>query len=380
MNQPPRVALDASFLDLPPSGTRTYVEQLVHLYARDSGRVSPWIIAPGRTLDPREPHDEAIRSWPARSRSRRQRFAWDALGVARACRDVKAELLHIPHFSAPVHSTIPIVVTVHDLIPLIWPAYRRSLAMRVNLAAVSRTVRRAARVICPSHSAKREIELMLGILTERIDVIPMAVSRRFRPAPMGGHPAILDRLGIKGPYLFNVGGFDLRKNLPALIEAFARARSTLDPETLLVIGGAPHSGNNMVFLPLDPIIRRLGLGRQVVLTGRLTDDETVALHQYAQMYVTTSLHEGFGLTALEAMACGVPVIASNLTSLPEVVGDAGLLVEPLPEAVAASIIAVASDPALATRLSERGIERAATFSWERTAQRTVETYRQVLDS
>lgn len=375
----PRVAIDASFLDYPPSGIRTYVEHLaIELAATPDGR-SSLLVAPGRRLELGEDPADALRAWSGPPRSRRERFLWDASGIARAAREAGADLLHVPHFSAPWRCSLPLVVTIHDLIPLLWPVYRRSRAMRAYLWSAARQVRRASRIVCPSLSAKRETEAVLGLPAERITVIPMAASRRFVPRARDPEMlAMLARFGIDGPYLFNVGGFDVRKNLPVLLEAFARAAPALGSDWKLVIGGAPHSGNTSVFPPLEPLIEQLGLKARVVLTGRLTETEKLLLHQGATIYVTTSLHEGFGLTALEAMACGVPVIAANRTSLPEVVGNGGVLVEPEPDAVAMSIMSIASDSAYAESLRARAIARAAEFSWHRTAEKTAAIYREAL--
>jgi glycosyltransferase involved in cell wall biosynthesis len=163
-----------------------------------------------------------------------------------------------------------------------------------------------------------------------------------------------------------------------LLEAFARVRTRLDESLQLVIAGAPHSDNPAVFPSLAPVIQRLGIERAVILPGRIAEEEKVALYQGAALYATPSLYEGFGLTALEAMACGVPTVAANRTSLPEVVGDGGLLVEPDAEAFAAAMFDILTNPARALELSANGMARAAAFTWQRTAQLTLAAYREVV--
>jgi glycosyltransferase involved in cell wall biosynthesis len=189
---------------------------------------------------------------------------------------------------------------------------------------------------------------------------------------------VVRRFGVTGRYVFNVGGFDVRKNLPVLLEAFARVRTRLDESLQLVIAGAPHSDNPAVFPSLAPVIQRLGIERAVILPGRISEEEKVAFYQGAALYATPSLYEGFGLTALEAMACGVPTVAANRTSLPEVVGDGGLLVEPDAEAFAAAMFDILTNPARALELSANGMARAAAFTWQRTAQLTLAAYREVV--
>jgi glycosyltransferase involved in cell wall biosynthesis len=245
---------------------------------------------------------------------------------------------------------------------------------------MQRTVRAARLVLTPSQAAKDDIVRVLGLPPRRVRVIPEAAGPEYQPASDPLAPRrIIARFGIRGRYIFNVGGLDARKNLTTLLEAFARARPHLEEPTQLVIAGAAHTANPRVFPPLQPIIERLGVAHSVILTGRVTEEEKLALYQGASLYVTPSLYEGFGLTALEAMACGVPTIAANRTSLPEVVGSGGLLVEPEPEALAAAILSVLNHPERAAALREQGRARAAAFDWQRTARLTLDAYREALN-
>jgi glycosyltransferase involved in cell wall biosynthesis len=300
-------------------------------------------------------------------------------GTGLAARRARPDLLHIPSFAAPLLPAPPLVVTIHDAIPFMLPAYRASRAMRVSLAVARHTTRRARLVIAPSRAAAADIAAELGIPSERIRITPEAAGPEYRPTP---DPRVArDRaaaLGVTGRYVFNVGGLDVRKNIPLLLEAFARLRQLLDEPMKLVIAGGRHSDNPSVFPPLAPVIRRLGLEGAVVLTGRLSEADKIALMQGAACYVTPSYLEGFGLTALEAMACGVPTIAANRSSFPEVVGEGGLLVELDPEAICAVMALVLANQQVATDLKTRGIARAAEFSWRRTAELTLDVYREAL--
>jgi glycosyltransferase involved in cell wall biosynthesis len=234
-------------------------------------------------------------------------------------------------------------------------------------------------VLTPSCAAARDIERVLKIPSSRIRVTPEAAGSEFRPAenPTAIREQLV-RLGVTGRYIFNVGGLDARKNVPVLLEAFAQVRARLDEPLQLVVAGARHSDNPAVFPPLDPVVDRLGIRPHVLLPGRISEEEKLALYQGAALYATPSLYEGFGLTALEAMACGVPTIAANRTSLPEVVGDGGILAEPTAEALAAAMLEVLTDPLRTSKLRERGISRAAGFTWTRTAELTLDAYREVI--
>ena len=374
-----RVALDAGFLDLPASGTGTYVRALAAALEAGYPELDLRLLRPGWETAPAggRPRGPFGR---LRHDPRFARFAWDAVGVVRAARTLHPDLLHVPHFSAPVVTSCPLVVTIHDVVPLVLPAYRASPRMRTYLALMRRTVRRARLVLTPSRAAADDVSRLLAIPPDRIRVTPEAAGPEFTP---GGDPRSLAevraRFGLGARYVFNVGGVDVRKNLLALIEAFARALPRLTEPAHLVIAGAPHSANPAIFPPLAPVVERHGLAAHVRLLGRVSEADKLALYRGAALYVTPSRYEGFGLTALEAMACGVPTIAANRTSLPEVVGDGGLLVPPEPDPLAAAIVAVLDTPALAAGLARRGLARAREFSWDRTARLTVEAYREVLD-
>lgn len=366
-----RIALDASFLALPPSGTSSYIR---HLSAalRD---LEPSLQL--QSLEPAWPKDGGD-SMP----SRRQRLDWELHGVGTETRRTDPDLLHIPHFSAPLVSVgAPLVITVHDVIPLVVPAYRASRSARARLAIMERTIRRARLILTPSHHAASDIHHVLKTPIARIRVTPLAADPTIRPMRDSVTPVsteLMRDLGVHGRYVFNIAGFDARKNLPVLIEAFARTLPHLHEPVWLVIAGAPHSANETVFPPLEPVIERHGVRGNVILTGMVSVAEKTALYQHASLYVTPSSYEGFGLTALEAMAAGVPTIGADRTSLPEVIGEGGLLVEPDAAALATAMVSVLNDSSIAARLSQAALDQAATFSWQQTARLTLEAYRDVI--
>lgn len=370
-----RIALDTSFLQLPPSGIGTYVAGLseaLRAYADEIDLI---------TVAPDWPDTSGASGVFARLRNdpRTRRFWWDAVGVSRAARQTHPALLHLPQFSAPLLAPCPLVVTVHDAIPLLFDEYRASRAMRANIAVMRRTVRRATAIIAPSRAAAGDIAGALAMPAERIHVVPMAAASDLVPATnraeIGGK--LQERFGITGDYVLNFGGLDRRKNVPLLVRAFARAFPHFEGPVTLVIGGAPHSANPVMFPPVAPVAAGLGISDRVMLTGRVSDEERRWLYQGAAAYATPSLYEGFGLPPLEAMACGVPVIAANRASLPEVIGEAGLLVEPTEENVADALIRLLNDAGRRQSLTRAGLARAAWFSWERTARETMAIYRQV---
>jgi glycosyltransferase involved in cell wall biosynthesis len=370
-----RVALDGEFLRLPPSGIGGYVRNLIPALRSADPNLDLVI------LEPDWDHTAPATKGSFLQDRRIQRAAWEMAGVGRATFRAKADLLHIPSFSAPLVARGPLVVTIHDVIPFLLPAYRASRAMRAHLAVMRRTIRHATLVLVPSRAAAADIVAELGIDASRIRVTPEAAGNDYRQAAnIVAARQNVCRFGIDGRFIFNVGGLDARKNIPLLLHAFARFRPRLAERVQLVIAGAQHSDNPSVFPPFEPLIRRLGIENDVVLTGRVSEDDKLALYQAADLYVTPSYYEGFGLTALEAMACGVPTIAANRTSFPEVVGNGGLLVEIDDAAIAAAIELVLTNSAVAADLRERGMARAAEFSWRQTAELTLDAYREAVSS
>lgn len=350
-----RIGLDAVPMTYPPSGVRAYVSALIDAFrSRDSGI----------DLVPLAPL-----SGFSRSTGRLARLSWDAHGIADSAKYSRVDLLHMTRFAAPRDADGPFVATVHDLIPLRLPEYRASLPSRVQSELARRMVVSAERIIVPSTFVAREVSSLLEFDAARVDVIPMGVSLPDSPA--------LPPL-YSGPYVLHTGGFDVRKNLPALLAGFARAVPQLGADWRLILMGAPHTENPVVFPSLLPEIERLGLSDRVILTGRVSEAEKHALYAHASIGVSPSLDEGFGLPILEAMAHGVPVIASNRTSHPEVAGDAAILIEPTADAISEALVRLATDSGIYSDLRSRGFERAAQFPWSLTAELTVNSYRRAL--
>ena len=356
MAKPLKIGLDVAPMHYPFSGVRAYVEALINEY---------------RNLDASiELVPLAACSGLSSSSNRLARLGWDLHGVAGSATSAGVDLLHMTRFAAPFRFDDPLVVTVHDLIPLQLPEYRSSRPARIQSELARRLVPKASRIIVPSGYVAGVVEELLGIEREQIDVIPMGVVI----PPESKLPSVLT-----GPYVLHTGGFDARKNLPLLVRAFARASRDLGPQWRLVLIGAPHSDNPTVYPPIIPLIEELGLQDRVILTGRVDEPEKLVLYRDAAIAVNPSLSEGFGLPILEAMAHGIPVIASNRTAHPEVAGDAALLVEPTLDDLADALILLGTDDNLRFSLVAKGRVRAAQFPWSRTAQSTLDTYHRSVD-
>ncbi len=383
----PRIGFDALFLEQPMTGVGQYALNLWRQLRDHQQEVQPQILlpadAPPVAMNESRPGAMATVTPPPKlPGGRARKMWWEQTGLVLATRRAEVSLVHIPYFSAPMRQAVPHVVTVHDVIPLALPSYGGTIKMRAYLRLVGRTVRRVPLILTDSEHAKRDITRLLSVSSDRIRVTPLAVGEHLRPAETGtDHASIAatrDKYGLHIPFVLNIGGFDARKRLPQLIRGFASALPSL-PETYdLVIPGRAHTGNSVIYPPVEPLIRELGISDRVRLIGFVSEEEKRDLYRSASVFAFASEYEGFGLNPLEAMACGAPVICSNRSSLPEVVGDAGLSIDPEPDTIARALVHVLTDDALRADLARRGLRRAATFSWRQTMQLTLNAYNDVL--
>jgi len=266
------------------------------------------------------------------------------------------------------------------VIPLKFPAYAGGRGMQAYLRLVSAGVRRATQVLTDSNHSRSDVIALLGLDPARVTAVPLAAGPEFAASPDAAAIArVRARLGLgERRIVFNVAGFDVRKNVDTLIRAFARALPDIAEDVMLVLGGRAH-GNPALYPDPQPLVRALGIEARVCFPGALSAEERIALYHTAVCSVAPSRYEGFGLTPLEAMASGVPVIAADASCTPEVTGDAALLVSPDDvDGFARALVRVLTDDAFAADLIRRGHERATHFSWARTAAATVTVYRRVL--
>lgn len=275
------------------------------------------------------------------------------------------------NFVPPPSRRTPSVVTVHDLAYELFPETAPQ-AVPWWRRAVRASVRRAARVLVPSSSTRDDLVRLHGADPSRIDVVPLGVDRDvFRPLDDAAVEAVRRRHGIEGPYVVVLGRHQ-RKNVPRLLRAFAAVPADVRPR-LVVTGerpwtsdGTDHDGPALAALP--PEARRL-----VSLVGYVPPPDAAALLSGSLGLAFPTLYEGFGFPALEAMACGAPVLTSSTSSLPELVGDEAILVDPLDEAsIADGLVRLVTDDALRARLREAGPHRAAGFDWDATARATAD--------
>ena len=268
------------------------------------------------------------------------------------------------------------LVTIYDLWLDRAPHYSRKLfGQRASHLRTRRTAWRARLVITISEYSAREIESLYGLPRDRIVVIPCGVSEEFRPTPDRRALAELARrLAVPTErFLLFVGGADPRKNHRTFLQAFARCAAGLPDHSVILVGDQLHQFGDM-----RETVRALGLDRRVVCAGIVPMADLRLLYSHADLFVFPSVYEGFGMPVLEAMACGAPVMTSSRTALPEVAGDAAVLVNPEDaEELAGAMIRVLENSALRDTLRAKGFERVKQFTWERAAHQTMAVYREL---
>jgi glycosyltransferase involved in cell wall biosynthesis len=297
--------------------------------------------------------------------------------LAAELRKRPVDVLHV-QFTAPPFSPCPVVVSVHDLSFEHLPqTFNRRSRTQLRLT-VRHSVKRAARILTLSEHTRRDMIETYGTSPERITAIPLAAPSYFgRVREERELQRVRHIYGIEGDYILCVSSIQPRKNLPRLVRAYESLRNKRGPGKLpkLVLVG------KCAWL-YDETLRSIEEGRMkdsIILTGYVPQSDLPALYSGSICFVYPSYFEGFGLPPLEAMKCGTPVIAGNRTSLPEVVGDAGILVDPFDvNAIAAAIERLVDDPDLRQQLSVKGVARSRLFDWNETARRTLNIYEQVV--
>jgi glycosyltransferase involved in cell wall biosynthesis len=294
------------------------------------------------------------------------------IGIVRQGIDIFHGLDHVG--LPPFFKRSKYIVTIHDIIPVLLPHTFTPRHRLIVRAALTRVCRQADMVIVPSQATREDILQHYRLREDRIVVIPYGCDARFRPVR---DPARLSQIrlkyGLPPLYMLFLGRQDPRKNVMTLLQAFARLRRArrLDPTLCLVVAGSPAWRSP----DMCRTLQHLGLENVVCFPGTIDEEDIPALYCGAVVFVFPSLYEGFGLPVLEAMRCGVPVIASNVSAIPEVAGDAALLIDPLNvESLSEAIWQVVHDTALRQTLQEKGVMQAQRFSWEAAARQTLDLY------
>jgi glycosyltransferase involved in cell wall biosynthesis len=376
-----KIGINTYFFKFPASGSGQYLMHLLHALAEVDLENEYILLSP----QPISGKTGTLIKFPfvvtplprfARRNASINKLMWEQFSAPLAARKVGVDLLYVPYFAPPLFPGMPSVITIHDVIPLRLPQYRTDPKMKAYLQLITRAARKATLIITVSQHAKRDMIDALKIPAERIRVIYEAAGDEYHPI---SDLAVLSKVrahyGLNGRYILYLGGLDQRKNVPQLVRAFAQLYQQLgDPDLQLLIAGNPNKQRGSLFPDPRPVAADLGITGQIVYRF-IEEEDKPAIYNEASVFVFPSLYEGFGLTPLEAMSCGTPVICSNRTSLPEVVGDAAIILDPdnIHEMVEA-MYSVLTNSELRADLHARALQRAAQFNWRQTATETISTF------
>ena len=357
-----KIAIDIQTTLGKPTGFGFYVSNLVEaLKDHIDGDFQLELIEPGTEKDFSTP----------------QRFIWDQFTYPTRAKQKKVDLIHQPCFSAPLSFNGPVVVTIHDIISILFPETIPFASRMFYSKWMPFSYRKAKQIITVSQSTKRDIVRVLGIPEEKITVIPLGFDKKLEKVVSSQQISnVKKKYKLPGKYLLHIGTLEPRKNLDFLIEVFADV--VLDPKNSdlgLVITGK----KGWYYEGLFEKVKRYNLQDRVVFTGYIDEEDKAAIYQGAQIFTFPSVYEGFGLPPLEAMASGVPVISSDTSSMPEVIGEAGLLISPYDKKKWVEAISrVSQSPKLIQEMREKNKRQVAKFSWTKAAEKTLEVYKKAI--
>lgn len=371
---PLRIAIDATSAPNQPAGAAVYAIELVRALAARDAHDGYALFARGMQFDAIVGGHKNWRVECVGTATRPARLAWEQVRLPASLAALGIDVLHSTHHTLPL---APLrckrVVTFHDVtffrIPERYPPARR-LYMQTATRFAARV---ADAIVVPSNAVRHDVHTTLGVPASKILTVYEAASPAFRPLAREEATAVARRYGIEGPYVLSVGSLEPGKNRGRLIHAVRALRDEGVEHCLVVVGQKAWKYERDFDL-----VSALGMTNRILFPGYVPADDLPALYNAADAFAFPSLYEGFGLGVIEAMACGVPVLTSNVGATAEVAGDAALLVDPLSvQAIRDGLGALLGDEALRNKLAKRGLRRAAKFSWRQAAEETHALYGRV---
>ncbi len=375
-----KIGINASCFKIPSTGLGQYLIHLTNTMVEIDQQNEYIILGP----EPEVPDDfhhmqlhtvHPVPFW-ARCHKRLEQVIWDQWTGPAAARRAKVDLYHVLSPHPPLLPHMPMVVTIHDLIPFRLPLYRTEIKFGIYTRLLAPVAKHAALIIADSQHTKQDMIDVLKLAPERIRVIYLAAGEEYRPITNPTElAAVRARYGLGKRYVFYLGGLDHRKNVLQLVRAFAQVYYRFaDPDLQLFIAGDPDKRSGPLYPDPRPLAAELGVSDRIIYRF-VEEKDKQALYSGAEVFIFPSLYEGFGLPPLEAMACGAPVICSNRTSLPEVVGDAAITLDTDDTlALADAMYGVLTNQLLRADLCARSLQRASQFNWRRTASETISVY------
>jgi glycosyltransferase involved in cell wall biosynthesis len=381
-----RVAINGWFGDNPTVGSGQYLKYLLPALLEAETTLEVVLVSP-KPFNPSPawsyPNLKFHVAQPplANPTSNLAKVWFEQITFPRACRQLGADLAHVPYFGSPLSPTVPIVVTIHDLIPMVLPEYRGGVRVRLYTALAAAAARQASLILADSEASQRDILQKLGAPINRVRVIYLAPAPHFQPAE--NWQQIIDikkKYNLPENFVLYLGGYDVRKNVSALLHAYTWVSATLGDQYPLVLAGGVPRNDTPLFPNPRRLARELGLEEFVVTPGWIAEEDLPLLYAAAAVFVYPSRYEGFGLPVLEAMACGAPVVTTTAASIPELAGPAAFQLDPDDtKHMAAPIIRLCTEEESRDEMIERGFQQVEKFNWQKTAQQTLQAYRDALN-
>ena len=374
------VAINGWFWDKPNAGSGQYIRRLLPALKRVEPHLEITLIMPPHNPEP-DNLPEGVQIIPTGNKKASSKFGkvwFEQRTFPQAAARSGADLAHVPYWGSPLSASLPLVVSVLDVIPLLYPVYAMGFFNRLYVALVSTAARNADHIITISQTSKLDIEKLLHRQFEDITVTYLAPDTHFNPRRGAEHDeAVRQKYDLPDQFVLGGMGFDARKQVNELLLAYTYVGEAEGENIPLVLAGREPDWTNPLFPDLREYAKRLNIERYVRWIGYVEEEDKPSLYRLADVFVFPSEYEGFGLPPLEAMACGTPVVAWDSVVADEVLEDSAYLVESARD-MAGAIIALLLQKPLRDTMINQGLAQATKYTWRKTAQGTLEAYEKTL--
>jgi len=367
-------------------GSGQYLKYLLPALLEADDKLEITLVSP-KSFDPRPDTSNPrlkfhVAKTPFGNQSGNMAKVWfEQITFPRTCKKLGVDLTHVPYFGSSLSPSLPTVVTIHDLIPMVLPEYRGNWRVRLYTSLVAAAAPQANLILADSQASKYDILQKLNVPDEQVRVVYLAPAPQFQPAETWQQIVdIKKKYNLPEDFVLYLGGYDVRKNLDALLHAYTWVSGTLHDGCPLVLAGALPKEDTPFFPDPLRIARELGIEKYIITPGWIAEDDRPLLYAAAKVFVYPSRYEGFGLPVLEAMACGTPVVTTNAASIPELAGGAAFQLDPNDtKHMAAPILRLCTEEDSRDDLIERGLDQVEKFTWQKTAAETLQAYKDTLN-
>ncbi len=376
-----KIAINAWFYNQINTGSGQYLRYLVPALTRIEPNLEIALVAPDfavREVSPAWPEQVTVHP-AACGAGPWGKVRFEQLRFPQIARQLGADVAHVPYWGSALRPLLPTVVTIHDIIPMVLPEYRGGGAVRLYTSLVGASAANADLALTDSNAGRRDVLARLNLPPDRVRTVYLAPAPHFEPVEDWAEiEAVSQKYNLPETFALYMGGLDVRKNLRALLHAWTFVAAGLGDDLKLALAGKLPAADTPFFPDPLKIARDLGLEQHIVTPGWIDEADKRALYSAARLFVYPSRYEGFGLPVLEAMACGTPVVTTNVSSLPELTGSAAFAVAPDDTRhMAGPIIALTIQEDTYNDLANRGYQQAQQFSWQQTALQTLQAYKDV---